>query len=64
MKDPDAKLPQRLQKEIFVELVQRQDKGASVSLSRAKVAEKFKVTEATVRDIERTGLEQQWPPLS
>ncbi len=50
-------------KEIFLAVVEAQDGGMAVASSRAAVAERFGVSEAEVRDIEREGLAAQWPPL-
>ncbi len=49
---------------IFAAVVQSQDDGLTVAASRAEAARKFEVTEDQVKDIEREGLEHQWPPLS
>jgi len=35
-----------------------------VPQSRQLIAERFGLTDAQVRDIEREGLDQQWPPLT
>ncbi len=48
---------------IFKAVVEAQDNGAGVAASRTAVADKFAVTEDQVRDIEREGMAQQWPPL-
>lgn len=50
-------------KEIFLALVQSQDEGANVAGSRKEVAKRFGVSEDNVREIEREGLDQGWPPL-
>jgi len=50
-------------KEIFLALVEAQDHELDVPKSRRAVAERFGITESQVRDIEREGLDQQWPPL-
>jgi len=50
-------------KEIFLALVDAQDHELDVPQSRRLVAERFGVSETQVRDIEREGLDQQWPPL-
>jgi hypothetical protein len=49
---------------IFLALVESQDGGMSVATSRAEVARRFTVSESQVREIEREGLSNQWPPLS
>jgi DNA-directed RNA polymerase sigma subunit (sigma70/sigma32) len=53
--------PQR--KEIFLALVEAQDRGMTVTESREEVAERFGVSESQVRTIEREGLDKGWPPL-
>src|SRR5437868_723017 len=50
-------------KEIFLALVEAQDKAMSVAQSRQLIAERFGVSDAQVKDIEREGLDNQWPPL-
>ncbi len=56
-------LPESQRKEIFDALVDAQDHEMSVFHSRELVAKRFGVTEAKVREIEREGLDRQWPPL-
>lgn len=50
-------------KEIFQALVDAQDHEMGVAQSRKFIAEQFGVTENTIREIEREGLEHEWPPL-
>ena len=50
-------------KEIFQALVDTQDQGVSVAQSRNLMAERFGVGESKVREIEREGIENGWPPL-
>jgi hypothetical protein len=50
-------------REIFRALVDAQDQAVGVARSRKLVAERFGVSEQQVRDIEREGLEGEWPPL-
>jgi hypothetical protein len=50
-------------KEIFLALVDAQDHEISVAQSRKMMAQRFGVSESQVRQIEREGLAQQWPPL-
>ena len=50
-------------KEIFLALVEAQDHEMSVAQSRQLIVERFGVTDAQIRDIEREGLDNQWPPL-
>ena len=56
-------LPEPRRKEIFLALVGAQDHDMPVDLSRKAVAERFGVSEAQVRQIEREGLDNDWPPL-
>jgi hypothetical protein len=56
-------LPEERRKEIFQALVEAQDREMSVAQSRRYVAERFGVTEADIRLIEREGVDAQWPPL-
>ena len=48
---------------IFKAIVEAQDGGQSVAASRAAVARQFSVTEEQVKQIEREGSDNQWPPL-
>ncbi len=50
-------------KEIFFALVDAQDHDVEVSASRKMIVERFGVSETLVRQIEREGMENQWPPL-
>ena len=59
----DQNLPEERRKEIFLALVDAQDHDMSVAQSRKMVADKFGLSETQVRQIEREGLEQEWPPL-
>ncbi len=52
-----------LRKEIFLALVEAQDRNMTVEQSRKEVAERFGVSESQVRTIEREGLDEGWPPL-
>jgi hypothetical protein len=56
-------LPEDRRKEIFRALVEAQDQGTSVADSRTSVASRFNITEAQLREIEREGLNETWPPL-
>ena len=49
--------------EIFQSLVESQDAGMTVAQSRQATAERFGVSEQQVCQIEREGLDGQWPPL-
>ncbi len=59
--DGDLSLEQR--QTIFRAVVEAQDAGKTVTSSRADVAHDFSVTEEQVKEIEREGLANQWPPL-
>ena len=50
-------------KEIFLALVDAQDHELGVSQSRKLIATRFNVSEGQIRQIEREGLDRQWPPL-
>jgi len=50
-------------KEIFYAVVDAQDRQMDVAQSRKMAAEKFGVSESLVRQIEREGMDNQWPPL-
>jgi hypothetical protein len=56
-------LSESRRQEIFLALVHSQDEGTDVAASRTLMAQRFGVSEAQVRQIEREGLEKQWPPL-
>jgi hypothetical protein len=64
MDRPDAKrLPEDRRKEIFLALVEAQDKDLGVPQSRESVARRFELSLEEVRQIEREGLDASWPPL-
>lgn len=50
-------------KEIFLALVDFQDHELDVAQSRTLIGRRFGVTESQVRQIEREGIDRQWPPL-
>jgi hypothetical protein len=56
-------LSESRRKEIFLALVEVQDHDTTVPQSRKVVAERFGVSEKQIREIEREGLDSQWPPL-
>jgi hypothetical protein len=58
-----GEIPVERRQVIFKALVEAQDGGLGVAASRAAVAKQFAVTEDQVRDIEREGSANQWPPL-
>jgi hypothetical protein len=61
--DRDEMPPEPRRKEIFLALVETQDQNVSVAQSRKVIAEKFEISENQVREIEREGLNNGWPPL-
>ena len=56
-------LAEEERKEIFHALVDAQDHRLSVADSRKVIAQKFGVSERQLRQIEREGLDKEWPPL-
>jgi hypothetical protein len=60
---PADHLPDDRRKQIFRALVEAQDQEMGVPQSRQLVAQRFGVTEAEVRQIEREGMDGLWPPL-
>jgi hypothetical protein len=63
MNESDKSLSQEQRMELFLALVEAQDSEMSVDQSRKATAERFGVSEAQVRKIEREGLDANWPPL-
>ena len=60
---PPDQPPEERRQEIFRALLEAQDQGMNVPDSRKLIAERFGVTEGKIRQIEREGLDGQWPPL-
>ena len=56
-------LSEDLRKTIFLALVDAQDQKIAVAESRRLMTERFNITESEVRQIEREGMDHQWPPL-
>ena len=56
-------VPEPQRREIFLAIVDAQDRDLTVAQSRALVSEKFGINETQVRDFEREGLDNGWPPL-
>jgi len=62
--DTDSQeLSENRRKEIFFALVEAQDQRMDVAGSRRLIVERFGVSENQVRQIEREGMDNQWPPL-
>ena len=59
----DQQLSEARRKEIFLALVDAQDHKMDVAGSRRLMVERFGVSDSQVRQIEREGMENQWPPL-
>ncbi len=60
---PEKPLPGPRRQEIFLAQVEAQDRGVSPAESRRAVAARFGVSEGQVRQVEREGLDNDWPPL-
>ena len=56
-------LSEERRKEIFHTLVSSQDTGVTVLQSRKLIAQQFGVSDSQVRQIEREGIDNEWPPL-
>ena len=60
---PDKPLSEEQRKEVFLALVDAQDHDMDVAQSRQHVAARYGVSEGQIRQIEREGLDNCWPPL-
>ena len=58
-----AQLSEDRRKEIFLALVDAQDHDMDVARSRSFIVQHFNVSESRVRQIEREGMDNKWPPL-
>ena len=56
-------LSEERRKEVFFALVDAQDHEMGVAQSRKTLVQRFGITEAQIRQIEREGMDNQWPPL-
>jgi hypothetical protein len=56
-------VPEDLRREAFRALVEAQDQSVSVLESREAIARRFDLTAEQIREIEREGIDQGWPPL-
>jgi hypothetical protein len=63
MSDTPSEPTEDRRREMFAALVDAQDRGLSVHQSRQDVAAMFGVTWNTVVQIEREGMDNDWPPL-
>jgi hypothetical protein len=58
-----AELSEEQRREIFHALVTAQDGGLSVRDSRHQTAAQFSISAEAVAQIEREGMDNEWPPL-
>ena len=63
MAGPTETLTEERRREIFAALVEAQDRGVPVVPSRWEMAAKYGVTPAQMAEIEREGMDNDWPPL-
>ena len=49
--------------QVFADVVAAQDEGLSVLAARARVCKQHDLATEVVKDIEREGIENVWPPL-
>jgi hypothetical protein len=59
--EPRLTIEQR--REIFLALVEAQDRSVPVSESRAEVARQFNLNLDRLKAIEEEGVDNNWPPL-
>lgn len=61
---PDVKhLPEEQRKAIFKALVEAQDQEMTVAQSRRLIGQRYDLNNSQVCQIEREGLDNNWPPL-
>lgn len=61
--DKGQQLAEDKRKEIFMALVDAQDHDMNLAQSRKLVGERYGISESQLKQIEREGLDRQWPPL-
>ncbi|MFO0936461.1 MAG: hypothetical protein U0798_08130 [Gemmataceae bacterium] len=49
--------------QIFADVVAAQDEGLSVLAARAKISKQHELSVDLVKEIEREGIDNSWPPL-
>ena len=49
--------------QVFIDVVAAQDEGLSVLAARTRVSKQHDLAADVVKDIEREGIENGWPPL-
>ena len=59
----EERCPIDRRREIFLALVELQDRDVPVAQSRKMIAERFQLSDSEVWLIEREGLDNNWPPL-
>jgi hypothetical protein len=59
----DPMISEEKRREIFAALVAAQDGKASVAESHAAVCRRYGIEKHKLKDIEREGLDNSWPPL-
>ena len=57
-------LSEERRKQIFLDIVAAQDEGLPVLAARTRIATQYELPAESVKDIEREGIDQSWPPLS
>jgi hypothetical protein len=60
---PEQRLSEMERKEVFLALVEAQDRMTTVAASRKDILKRFGLTDREVRQIEQEGLDNEWPPL-
>jgi hypothetical protein len=63
MLDVSISLPEDRRRAAFAALVTAQDHGKTVADSRGEVAARFGVSIQEMTQIEREGMDNDWPPL-
>lgn len=63
MSESSGQLSEAQRREIFSALVQAQDNGVTVAVSRQQTAAQFNISPEAVIQIEREGMDNEWPPL-
>lgn len=56
-------LPESVRRAIFAAVVEAQDNGSPVPVSRSEASCRFGVSPSVIAQIEREGLDGRWPPL-
>jgi hypothetical protein len=60
---PHTPLSEPRRRELFLALVEAQDRGEGVTQSRKVIADRFGVSVSEVREVEQEGMDNDWPPL-